>query len=76
MSSQSLDVFIVYKEIPATDEDIWKKFFTARHWLPREAVDAPFLEVFKARLYKLSLPMLGERGLEVNETNPIHSIIF
>ncbi|KFQ98205.1 hypothetical protein Y956_04162, partial [Nipponia nippon] len=35
--------------------DIRKKIFTvkvARHWnrLPREAVDAPSLEVFKARL--------------------------
>ena len=35
--------------------DIWKKFVTprmVRHWnrLPREAVDAPSLEVFKARL--------------------------
>ncbi|KGL91582.1 hypothetical protein N301_07897, partial [Charadrius vociferus] len=32
--------------------DIRKKFFTlrvVRHW-PREAVDAPSLEVFKARL--------------------------
>ncbi|KGM00222.1 hypothetical protein N301_13224, partial [Charadrius vociferus] len=35
--------------------DIMKKFFTMRvmrHWnrLPREAVDTPSLEVFKARL--------------------------
>ncbi|KFR12520.1 hypothetical protein N306_04600, partial [Opisthocomus hoazin] len=35
--------------------DIRKKFFTmmvVKHWnrLPREAVDAPSLEVFKARL--------------------------
>ena len=35
--------------------DIWKKFFMmrmVRHWnrLSREAVDAPSLEVFKARL--------------------------
>jgi len=36
--------------------DIRKKFFTMRvvkHWnrLPREAVDAPYLAVFEARLY-------------------------
>jgi len=47
-----------------------------RHWtrLPREAVDAPSLEVFKARLdgalsnlvqWKMSLPVAG--GLEVND---------
>ena len=35
--------------------DIWKKFFTQRlmtHWngLPKEFVDAPSLEAFKARL--------------------------
>jgi len=47
-----------------------------RHWnrLPREAVDAPSLEVFKARLdralsslvsWKVSLPMAG--GLELDD---------
>ncbi|PKU33345.1 hypothetical protein llap_16350 [Limosa lapponica baueri] len=59
--------------------DIRKKFFTvrvARHWnrLPREVVDAPSLEVFKARLdgalsnfvcWEVSLPMAG--GLELND---------
>ena len=53
--------------------DIWNKFFTmkvVRRWarLPREAVDAPSLEVFKARLdgalgslgwSEVSLPMAG-----------------
>ena len=53
--------------------DIRKKFFTLRvlkHWrrLPREAADAPSLEVFKARLdgalgglvwWEVSLPMAG-----------------
>ena len=54
--------------------DIRKKFFTTRvvrHWhrLPREAVAAPSLAVFKARLdgalrnlvwWKMSLPVAGE----------------
>ncbi|PKU43850.1 hypothetical protein llap_5846 [Limosa lapponica baueri] len=60
--------------------DIRKKFFpvrVVRHWnrLPRETVDAPSLEVFKARLdgllsnlvwweVSVSLPMAG--GLELN----------
>ena len=32
--------------------DVRRKFFTQRHWhwLPREAVGAPFLEVLKTRL--------------------------
>jgi len=59
--------------------DIRKKFFTMRvvkHWhrLPREAVAAPSLEVFKARLdgalsnlgwWKVSLLMAG--GLEPDD---------
>ncbi|GAB0183411.1 hypothetical protein GRJ2_000806400 [Grus japonensis] len=59
--------------------DIRKKFFTVRvvrHWnrLPREAVAAPSLEVFKARLdgalgnlvqWRVSLPMAGR--LEVDD---------
>jgi len=58
--------------------DIRKKFFTmrvVRHWhgLPREAVDAPSLEVLKARLdgafgnlvwWKVSLLMAGELELD------------
>ena len=59
--------------------DIRKKSFTirvVRHWnrLPREAVDAPSLEVFKARLdgalsnlvwWEVSLPMA--EGLELHD---------
>ena len=59
--------------------DIGKKFFTLRvvkhwHWLPREAVAAPSLAVFKARLdgalstliwWKMSLLMAG--GLEPDD---------
>jgi len=33
--------------------DVMKKFFTVRavkHWLPRDTVDAPSLETFKAKL--------------------------
>ena len=59
--------------------DIRKKFFTVRvvrHWhrLPREVVEAPSLEVFKARLdgalgnlvqWRVSLPMVG--GLELDD---------
>jgi len=58
--------------------DIRKKFFTVRvvrHWnrLPREAVAAPSLAVFKARLdgalsnlvwWEVSLPMAGRLELE------------
>ena len=59
--------------------DVRKKFFTMRvvrywHRLPREVVDAPCLEVFKARSdgalsnlveWKVSLPMAG--GLELDD---------
>ena len=59
--------------------DVRKKFFTVRvvrHWhrLPREAVEAPSLAVFKARLdgalsnlvwWKVFLPMAG--GLEPDD---------
>ncbi|GAB0190969.1 hypothetical protein GRJ2_001562200 [Grus japonensis] len=58
--------------------DIKKKFFTVRvvrHWhrLPREVVEAPSLEVFKAKLdgalgnlvwWRVSLPMAGELELD------------
>jgi len=58
--------------------DVRKKLFTmrvVRHWhrLPRQAVAAPSLEAFKARLdgalsnliwWKVSLPMPGELELE------------
>jgi len=72
--------------------DIRKKFFTMRvvkHWnrLRREAVAAPSLEVFKARLdgalsnlvwWKMSLVMAG--GLELMifkvPSNPYHSMIL
>jgi len=60
-----------------------------RHWhrLPREAVDAPSLEVFKARLdgalgslswWVATLPMAGHwgwMGFKV-PSNPIHSMIL
>ncbi|KAK4824308.1 hypothetical protein QYF61_013053 [Mycteria americana] len=44
--------------------DIRKKFFTARvvrHWhrLPREAVDAPSLETFKAKVYMIAAGVIG-----------------
>ena len=58
---------------------IRRKFFTqrvVRHWhrLPREAVDAPTLEVFKTRVdgafgnlvwWEVSLPMAG--GFELSD---------
>ena len=68
------------------------KFFTqrvVRHWhrLPREAVGAPSLEVFKARLdgalgnlvwWEVSLPMAGGWNWMVFKvpSNPNHSIIY
>ena len=72
--------------------DIRKKFFTMRvvkHWhrLPREAVAAAYLEVFKARLdgalsnlvsWKMPLLLAGE--LEPDDlmvpSNPNHSVIL
>ena len=59
--------------------DFWRKFFTrrvVRHWnrLPKEAVDAPSLEAFKARLdgalsnlvgWEVSLSIAG--GLELDD---------
>ncbi|GAB0181562.1 triadin [Grus japonensis] len=72
--------------------DIRKKFFTVRvvrHWnrLPREVVDAPSLEVFKARLdgalgnlvqWRVSLPAAGvlELGIFEFPSNPNHSTIL
>lgn len=59
--------------------DIQKKFFTVRlvrHWhrLPREAVDAPTLAVFKARLEKAwsnlfwwEVSLHRERGLGLGD---------
>ena len=62
--------------------DIRRKFFTQRvvtHWnkLPKEAVDAPFLEAFKARLdvalgslvwWLVTLHVTG--GLKLNHCSP------
>jgi len=65
-----------------------KKFFTVRvvrHWhrLPREAVDAPSLEAFKARLDSLiwwvtALPVAGGWNSAVSKVpcNPNHSVIL
>jgi len=60
-----------------------------RHWhrLPREAVGAPSLEVFKARLdgalsnlvqWKLSVPMAGRLNEMIFKvpSNPNHSVIL
>jgi len=69
--------------------DIRKKFFTMRvvkhrNRLPRQVVDAPSLELFKARLdgalsnpvwWKMSLLMAG--ALELDDiSNPCHSMIL
>jgi len=70
------DVFVWDKNHLPYRLDIKKKFFTMRvvkHWhgLPREVVDAPSLETFKARLdgalinlvwLKMSLLTAGELG--------------
>jgi len=72
--------------------DIRKKLFTMRvvkHWdrLPREAVDAPSLEVFKTRLdgalsnlgwWKMSLLMAGGWNQMIFKvsSNPNHSMIL
>ena len=72
--------------------DVSKKVFTlrvVRHWhrLPREAANAPSLEVFKARLdgalgnlvwWEVSLPMAGDwnwMGFNV-PSSPNHSVIL
>jgi len=72
--------------------DIRKEFFTVRvvrHWhrLPREAVAAPSLAVFKARLdralsslvwWKVSLSMAGGWNWTIYKvpSNPNHSMIY
>ena len=50
--------------------DIWRKFFTQRvvmHWnrLPKDAVDAPSLDAFKA---KLDVALSSLPGLVVGDT--------
>jgi len=72
--------------------DIWRKFFTQRvvtHWnrLPKEAVDAPSLEAFKARLdvalgslvcWLATLHIAGGRNHMVTVVifNPGHPVIL